>query len=140
MPVLLPIYVLPPFIDCLCFMSLPLLLQARHCPNSYATNVDLQINFLHISYAPIQQMAPVYVGYAPIQQMAPVLFQGGSSPEEHIRALNSSLQHLVYESVCRSLFKADRLMFAMHMVHGMSPDVFKENVRNYILLTRITVE
>ena len=81
----------------------------------------------------------VRVIYASVQQMAPVLFQGGSSPEEHIRALNSSLQYLVYESVCRSLFKADRLMFAMHMVHGMSPDMFKENVCNYVLFMKITV-
>ena len=42
--------------------------------------------------------------------------------------LNSSLQKLVYEYVCRSLFKADRLMFALHMVHGMFPELFKENV------------
>ena len=27
---------------------------------------------------------------------------------------------------CRSLFKADRLMFALHMVHGMFPDRFQE--------------
>ena len=26
----------------------------------------------------------------------------------------------------RSLFKADRLMFALHMVHGMFPDQFQE--------------
>ena len=38
------------------------------------------------------------------------------------------LQQLVYEYVCRSLFKADRLMFAMHMVHGMKPEMFEENV------------
>ena len=35
---------------------------------------------------------------------------------------------LVYEYVCRSLFKADRLMFAMHMVHGTRPELFQENV------------
>ena len=49
--------------------------------------------------------------------------------------LNSSLQRLVYEYVCRSLFKADRLMFALHMVHGMFPDLFKENVRGYYQLS-----
>lgn len=27
----------------------------------------------------------------------------------------------------RSLFKADRLMFAVHMVHGMYPDQFRES-------------
>ena len=55
--------------------------------------------------------------------------QEGASPEHRIKMLNSSLQRLVYEYVCRSLFKADRLMFALHMVHGMFPDLFKENVR-----------
>ena len=65
--------------------------------------------------------------------MAPVVFQGGSNPEQHIQALNASLQYLVYESVCRSLFKADRLMLAMHMVHGMSPHMFKDNVRKLLL-------
>lgn len=34
----------------------------------------------------------------------------------------------MYEYVCRSLFKADRLMFALHMVHGMKPELFEENV------------
>ena len=42
------------------------------------------------------------------------------------------LQQLVYEYVCRSLFKADRLMFAMHMVHGMKPEMFEENVRDTV--------
>ena len=45
-----------------------------------------------------------------------------------IRTLSQQLQQLVYEYVCRSLFKADRLMFAMHMAHGTKPDLFGENV------------
>ena len=44
-----------------------------------------------------------------------------------IRALTMTLQSLVYEYVCRSLFKADRLMFAMHLVHGMHPNLFQDN-------------
>ncbi|XP_064610087.1 cytoplasmic dynein 2 heavy chain 1-like isoform X3 [Liolophura sinensis] len=51
----------------------------------------------------------------------------GSGTELRIETLISRLQYLVYEYVCRSLFKADRLMFAMHMVHGMKPDLFEEN-------------
>ncbi|KAK3100036.1 hypothetical protein FSP39_013759 [Pinctada imbricata] len=53
--------------------------------------------------------------------------QDGSGTDHRIRALNQRLQMLVYEYVCRSLFKADRLMFALHMVHGMKPDMFDEN-------------
>ena len=44
-----------------------------------------------------------------------------------IRALTMTLQSLVYEYVCRSLFKADRLMFAMHLVHGMHHSLFQDN-------------
>ncbi|XP_067663541.1 cytoplasmic dynein 2 heavy chain 1-like isoform X1 [Haliotis asinina] len=51
----------------------------------------------------------------------------GSGTEMRINTLSRKLLHMVYEYVCRSLFKADRLMFAMHMVHGMRPDLFKEN-------------
>ncbi|CAH1776602.1 unnamed protein product [Owenia fusiformis] len=53
--------------------------------------------------------------------------QEGSSTEMRIKTLISNLQYLVYEYICRSLFKADRMMFAMHMVHGMHPESFKEN-------------
>ena len=44
-----------------------------------------------------------------------------------IRALTSNMQSLVYEYVCRSLFKADRLMFALHLAHGMHPKLFQPN-------------
>ena len=47
--------------------------------------------------------------------------------ELRIRALMTALQSMVYEYVCRSLFKADRLMFALHLVHGMHPQLFLEN-------------
>lgn len=32
----------------------------------------------------------------------------------------------MYNYVCRSLFKTDRLMFALHMAHGMRPEMFGE--------------
>jgi len=54
--------------------------------------------------------------------------QEGSSTEHRIKSLSSLLQNSVFTYACRSLFKADRLMFALHMVHGMFPDMFKENV------------
>ena len=66
-----------------------------------------------------------------------LVFQEGASADHRIRTLISTLQNLVYEYVCRSLFKTDRLMFALHMVHGMFPETFKENVGipQYINLT-----
>ena len=44
-----------------------------------------------------------------------------------IRSLTSTVQSLAYEYVCRSLFKADRLMFALHLAHGMHPQLFQSN-------------
>ena len=55
------------------------------------------------------------------------MFQAGASPEHRIKTLIEELQNLVYGYVVRSLFKADRLMFALHMVHGMFPDMFQKN-------------
>ena len=54
--------------------------------------------------------------------------QDGSSTEMRIQKLIVTLQGLVYEYVCRCLFKVDRLMFALHLVHGMYSHHFKENV------------
>ncbi|XP_033632471.1 cytoplasmic dynein 2 heavy chain 1-like isoform X2 [Asterias rubens] len=51
----------------------------------------------------------------------------GNSTEMRIQKLIISLQTLVYEYVCRSLFKEARLMFALHLVHGMYAHHFKEN-------------
>ena len=59
-------------------------------------------------------------------------FQDGSGTEVRIKALSAQVLRLVYEYVCRSLFKADRMMFAMHMVHGYRPDLFEENVSLYL--------
>ncbi|XP_071126281.1 cytoplasmic dynein 2 heavy chain 1-like isoform X2 [Mytilus edulis] len=53
--------------------------------------------------------------------------QDGAGTDHRIKALSQRLKMLVYEYVCRSLFKADRLMFAMHMVHGTRPELFQEN-------------
>ncbi|XP_036005544.1 cytoplasmic dynein 2 heavy chain 1 isoform X1 [Fundulus heteroclitus] len=47
--------------------------------------------------------------------------------EARISALESNLKAMVYEYVCRSLFKADQLMFAMHFVKGMRSELFQEN-------------
>uniref|UniRef100_A0A3Q1EBP8 Dynein heavy chain ATP-binding dynein motor region domain-containing protein n=1 Tax=Acanthochromis polyacanthus TaxID=80966 RepID=A0A3Q1EBP8_9TELE len=47
--------------------------------------------------------------------------------EARIAALEANLKNMVYEYVCRSLFKADQLMFAVHFVKGMYPELFQEN-------------
>nr|XP_032832089.1 cytoplasmic dynein 2 heavy chain 1 [Petromyzon marinus]XP_032832097.1 cytoplasmic dynein 2 heavy chain 1 [Petromyzon marinus]XP_032832104.1 cytoplasmic dynein 2 heavy chain 1 [Petromyzon marinus] len=51
----------------------------------------------------------------------------GESPEGRVQALIASLQRLVFESVSRSLFKADQLVFALHLVRGLHPELFQEN-------------
>ena len=53
--------------------------------------------------------------------------QDVGSTDLRISALTSTLQSLTYEYICRSVFKADRLMFAVHLVHGMHPHLFQEN-------------
>ncbi|XP_019385809.1 PREDICTED: cytoplasmic dynein 2 heavy chain 1 [Crocodylus porosus] len=53
--------------------------------------------------------------------------QESESTEERIKSLISSLTHMVYEYVCRCLFKADQLMFALHFVRGMHPELFQDN-------------
>uniref|UniRef100_A0A8C6NK20 Dynein heavy chain ATP-binding dynein motor region domain-containing protein n=1 Tax=Nothobranchius furzeri TaxID=105023 RepID=A0A8C6NK20_NOTFU len=47
--------------------------------------------------------------------------------EARIAALENNLKVMVYEYVCRSLFKVDQLMFAMHFVKGMHPELFQDN-------------
>ncbi|XP_047247257.1 cytoplasmic dynein 2 heavy chain 1 isoform X2 [Girardinichthys multiradiatus] len=47
--------------------------------------------------------------------------------EARIAALENNLKIMVYEYVCRSLFKADQLMFAMYFVKGMYSELFQEN-------------
>eukprot|EP00090_Calanus_glacialis_P009483 TRINITY_DN17857_c0_g1_i1.p1 TRINITY_DN17857_c0_g1~~TRINITY_DN17857_c0_g1_i1.p1 ORF type:complete len:1541 (-),score=379.52 TRINITY_DN17857_c0_g1_i1:129-4454(-) len=47
--------------------------------------------------------------------------------ETRIDSLKRTLQGISYEYISRSLFKADRLMFALHVLHGMYPDMFMVN-------------
>ena len=53
--------------------------------------------------------------------------QVGATTELRIKALTSALQRVVYENVCRALFKSDHLVFALHLVHAMYPHLFAEN-------------
>ncbi|XP_018025771.1 cytoplasmic dynein 2 heavy chain 1, partial [Hyalella azteca] len=52
----------------------------------------------------------------------------GQDTAKRLAALQRALVDSVYAYVARSLFKEDRLMFAMHMVHGMHPNMFQKNV------------
>jgi dynein heavy chain 2 len=52
---------------------------------------------------------------------------GAESTELRIKLLKNKLLKLAYQFVCRALFKADRLMFAMHMAHGMFPEQFNDS-------------
>uniref|UniRef100_A0A5K4FDN9 Cytoplasmic dynein 2 heavy chain 1 n=1 Tax=Schistosoma mansoni TaxID=6183 RepID=A0A5K4FDN9_SCHMA len=45
----------------------------------------------------------------------------GLKTTERIQSLQKHVEQLVYENVCRALFKPDRLMFALHMVRTMRP-------------------
>lgn len=47
---------------------------------------------------------------------------------QHINHLKGALESLVYEYVCRSLFKSDRVAFAIHLAHAMHSEYFQENV------------
>uniref|UniRef100_A0A672LVI5 Dynein heavy chain ATP-binding dynein motor region domain-containing protein n=1 Tax=Sinocyclocheilus grahami TaxID=75366 RepID=A0A672LVI5_SINGR len=53
--------------------------------------------------------------------------QESESTDVRISTLESHLKNMVYEYICRSLFKADQLMFALHFVKGMNPELFQEN-------------
>ncbi|XP_037796301.1 LOW QUALITY PROTEIN: cytoplasmic dynein 2 heavy chain 1-like [Penaeus monodon] len=53
--------------------------------------------------------------------------QDGSATDNRIKVLQRSLIDLVYSYISRSLFKADRLMFGLHLVHGMYPNLFQKN-------------
>ena len=55
-----------------------------------------------------------------------------------IQSLKTVLQLLAYQYVCRSLFKADCLMFALHLVHGIKPELF--NSKEWEVFTGSLVE
>lgn len=53
--------------------------------------------------------------------------------QEKIVQLCSTLERNVLFFVGRALFKKDRLMFAVHLVHEMKPNLFRENEWEYFL-------
>lgn len=59
------------------------------------------------------------------------------------------LQHIIYQYISRSLFKADRLIFALHLAHRMYSQQIHETVSTvsiiylfvvYSLVIHITVD
>jgi dynein heavy chain 2 len=52
--------------------------------------------------------------------------RSGGDISDKIANLKSSLLRRTYFYVCRSLFKVDRLLFGMHMCHGLFPVAFEE--------------
>ena len=75
---------------------------------------DLQ----HVSHM-YQFSLPVF-----LNQFKKILEQdqsGSSSVQQRISLLTQRLQQTVFQFILRSLFKADRLTFAMHYVHGLFP-------------------
>ncbi|CAK8696967.1 unnamed protein product [Clavelina lepadiformis] len=56
-----------------------------------------------------------------------------SSTESRIKSLSTHVQWLVYEYVTRSLFKVDRLMFALHLARGTRQDQFKDKEWEHFL-------
>ncbi|KAL3224471.1 hypothetical protein MRX96_026583 [Rhipicephalus microplus] len=53
--------------------------------------------------------------------------QGTNGKKKDLKLVERTLTHLVYEHAARSLFKKDHLTFALHLIHGLRPDLFREN-------------
>ena len=66
-----------------------------------------------------------------LMQTETLYFQESSSIETRIMSLKRDLENLVYENVCRSLFKEDRLPFALFLAHSMHPKHFQPKVKSY---------
>jgi len=54
-----------------------------------------------------------------------------NSTEEKLKYLSNSLIKLCFSEVGRSLFKADRLTYALHFVKGVYPSLFAKNEWEY---------
>jgi dynein heavy chain 2 len=53
--------------------------------------------------------------------------------EARIALLSEGLQKVTFNYISRSLFKEDRLLFAMHIVHGLFPELFIEDEWNFFI-------
>ena len=50
-------------------------------------------------------------------------------------ALAKNQLRMAYTYITRSLFKSDRLMFAMHLAHGMFPKKIPDNVNQFVFFS-----
>jgi len=73
----------------------------------------------HVSHM-YQFSLPVFL--AQFKKILEVEGDGNSGVEQRISLLTQRLQQVVFRFILRSLFKADRLTFALHYVHGLFPD------------------
>ena len=58
-----------------------------------------------------------------------------AGPAERTRALSPLLQQLVFGAVSRSLFKKDRLTYAMHLLHLLHPKLFGDGENEWEVFT-----
>lgn len=72
----------------------------------------------HVSHM-YQFSLPVFL--AQFKKILEVRETSNSSVEQRISLLTQRLQQVVFRFILRSLFKADRLTFALHYVHGLFP-------------------
>ena len=49
---------------------------------------------------------------------------GGAPTDRRLERLGAALQQAVYAFAARAMFKRDRLLFALHLVRGMQPELF----------------
>jgi dynein heavy chain 2 len=57
----------------------------------------------------------------------------GAATAQKLETAAIALNKIVTNSVASSLFKQDRLMFALHLVHGIFPELFGDNEWNFLL-------
>ena len=62
---------------------------------------------------------------------------GAGSDSERIERMVEGLKLSVFNYVTRSLFKADRLMFALHLLHSLYPQLFAESEWEYFIDTLV---
>lgn len=53
--------------------------------------------------------------------------------EQKLQGCATALNKIVFNSVAASLFKPDRLMFGLHITHGVQPHLFDKNEWEYLL-------
>ena len=96
--------------------------------NTYLPIAEFASKFFFV----IKELSKINIMYQFSQSSFVALYEktlssSASKNENRIKDLMRSLLHIVYEYITRSLFKEDRLMFALHLAHGMFGDLFLPN-------------